>query len=504
MKKEKTGALFFLKKYLKDIENFKKNPIETQNNILFSLLKKSKNTEWGKKYNYKAINSSAEFKKKLPINKYEDLYPYIDRLLKGENNLLWPEKIKYFAKSSGTIGSKSKFIPISKSALKECHYKGGKALFASYFNQVKNSKMFVGYNFSLSGSQQNLDLGKGKYIADVSVILIKNLPIWARLRKTPKFKLATLSDWDKKIPSIANVIRKKKITSLSGVPSWTLLLLRKVLKDSGKKNLKEVWPNIELFVHGGINFSPYREQFKELIPDENMHYLEAYNASEGFFAFQDDLKRKDMLLHLNSGVFYEFLPLENLNDKNPKTLGLDEVKLDKNYAIIISTNAGLWRYMIGDTVKFTDLNPHRIVVSGRTKSYINAFGEEVIEDNSNKAINYACKRNKAIIKDYTVAPVYISKDRQGAHQWLIEFEKEPENKQFFMNDLDARLKELNSDYEAKRYKDLSLTFPELIIAKEHLFYNWIKNNNRLSSQTKIPRLCNNRRVMDNLLEMNNN
>lgn len=502
MKKEKTGALFFLKKYLKDIEKFKENPIKTQEEVFFSLVRKSKNTEWGKKYEYRKIKSIEDFKDNVPINKYEDLKPYIDRLLNGENNLLWPEKIKYFAKSSGTTSSKSKFIPVSKSALKECHYKGGKALFASYFNQKRNSKMFIGYNFSLSGSQQNLNLGKGKYIADVSVILIKNLPIWARLRRTPRFKLATLSDWEKKIPSIAKVIRKRNITSLSGVPSWNLLLLQKVLKDSGKNNLREVWPNIELFVHGGINFSPYRDQFKELIPDNKMNYLEAYNASEGFFAFQDDLERRDMLLHLNNGVFYEFLPLKNLEKENPKTLSLDQVELNKNYAIIISTNAGLWRYMIGDTVKFTDLKPYRIVISGRTKSYINAFGEEVIEDNANKAIEYTCNKNRAVIKDYTVAPIYMSQNNQGSHQWLIEFEKYPEDIKVFMKDLDLKLKELNSDYEAKRYKDLSLVFPQLVIAKRGLFYDWIKENNRLSSQAKVPRLCNDRRVMDELIKLN--
>ncbi len=502
MKKNKTGTLFFLKKYLKDVNNFKKNPVEAQDKIFYSLINKARNTEWGKKYNYELIESISDFKEQVPINKYEDLRPYVERLLAGENNLLWPEKIKYFAKSSGTTSSKSKFIPVSKAALKECHYKGGKALFASYFNQIKNYKMFVGYNFSLSGSQQNMDLGKGKYIADVSVILIKNLPFWASLRRTPKFKLATLPDWEKKIPNIAKVIRKKNITSLSGVPSWNLLLLQKVLKDSGKSNLQEVWPNIELFVHGGINFSPYREQFKKLLPKNGMHYLEVYNASEGFFAFQDDLARNDMLLHLNNGIFYEFLPLKDLDKDNPKTLGLNEVELNKNYIIIISTNAGLWRYMIGDTIKFTDLNPYRIIISGRTKSYINAFGEEVIEDNVNKAIKIACQKNGAFIIDYTVAPIYISHNKQGAHQWLIEFEKEPESKKIFMEDLDAKLKELNSDYEAKRYKDISLTFPKLVVARKGVFYDWIKNNNRLSSQAKVPRLCNDRRVMDDLLKIN--
>ncbi|MCF7819947.1 MAG: GH3 auxin-responsive promoter family protein [Candidatus Pacebacteria bacterium] len=490
------------RKYFREVEKFKKEPFKVQEVLFDYLLKKGSKTEWGKKYNYRNISSVKEFKNRVPISSYSDLDPYFLRLLKGENYLLWPEKIKFFAKSSGTTSSKSKFIPVSSSALKDCHYLGGKNLFASYFNQVKDSNVFKGQNFALSGSRQNEEIARNKYIADVSVIIIKNLPWWAKLRRSPKFSLASMSNWEEKIPKIAETISKQNITSLSGVPSWNLLLLKEVLKVSKKDNISEAWPNLELFVHGGVNFSPYRQQFKELISSANMHYLEVYNASEGFFAFQDDLNREDMLLSLNNGIFYEFMPMEELDKDKPRTLSLLEVELNKNYALVISTNAGLWRYLIGDTVKFTSLKPFRIIFSGRTKSFINAFGEELIEDNANKAIDYASQKTGAVIKDYTVAPVYISSNSSGRHQWLIEFSKLPKSVEEFTGLLDKKLKSLNSDYEAKRYRDMTLALPEIIVARQGLFYKWLKNNNKLGGQHKVPRLANDRKIIEKILALN--
>lgn len=489
------------RKYYREVEKFKAEPFLSQKLVFSNLIETAVNTEWGKKHDYRNIKTIADFKEKVPINDYNDLKPYIIRLLKGENNLLWPEKIKYFAKSSGTTGSKSKFIPVSPSSLEGCHYLGGKYLLASYLKHYRQSKILRGQNFSLSGNRQNEKIAKDKYIADVSVIIIKNLPWWASLKRSPRFSLASMPNWEEKIPKISQVISKKNITSLSGVPSWNLLLLQEVLKISKKNNLKEVWPNLELFIHGGVNFSPYRSQFKKIMPS-NINYLEAYNASEGFFAFSDKIGQDDLLLSLNNGIFYEFMPIEDLDKKGAKTLSLEEVKLDKNYALIISTNSGLWRYLIGDIVKFTCLKPFRIIVSGRTKSFINAFGEELIEDNANKAIAFACQKSGASVREYTVAPVYIENNKSGRHQWLIEFVNEPQSIEEFRKFLDKKLKDLNSDYEAKRYKDIVLSLPEVIIAKPNSFYLWLKKNKHLGGQHKVLRLANDRKIIEQILELN--
>ena len=502
MAKRNSVLLPFFRRYYKEIEKFKEKPFQAQEIIFHKLIRKAQKTEWGKKYDYSNIKTIDEFKNKVPISNYNFLEPYITRLLKGENNLLWPEKIKYFAKSSGTTSSKSKLIPVSPSSLKDCHYLGGKYLFASYFNYNKQSKILRGKNFSLSGSRQNEKIAKGKYIADVSVIIIKNLPFWAKLKRSPKFSLASMPKWEEKIPKIAQTISKQNICSLSGVPSWNLLLLQEVLKLNKKNNLREIWPQLELFVHGGVNFSPYKDQFRKIMPLSNMNYLEVYNASEGFFAFTDDMKRDDLLLSLNNGVFYEFMPTRELSKEKAKTISLSEVELDKNYALVISTNSGLWRYLIGDTIKFTSLRPFRVVVSGRTTSFINAFGEELIEDNANKAITYACKKTGSIVKEYTAAPVYISSNSSGRHQWLIEFSKPAKKLSEFCYYLDQKLKDLNSDYEAKRYSDMTLSLPEIIVAKPNLFYLWLKESNRLGGQYKIPRLANNRKIIEQILKLN--
>ena len=495
------AKLLFKRKYNK-LQKDLQNPFLSQEKIFSYLIKKAKDTQWGIEYDFHNIKSIDDFKNKVPISKYEDLEKYILRILKNnEANILWPGKINLFAKSSGTSSSKSKFIPITKENLKKNHYQVGKYLLATYFHQVKRSKLLYGYSFALAGSRQDKDLNKNKFISDISVLLIKYLPWWVKLKRSPKFKLATLKDWEVKIKRISQVIANKNMLSFSGVPSWNLLLMKKVLKIKGEKDLHKVWPNFELFIHGGVSFIPYKEQFKKLFSSK-INYLEVYNASEGFFAFQDDLNRADMLLVLNACIFYEFIPLDNIDDNNPKTYTIKEVEIDKNYAVIISNNSGLWRYMIGDTVKFTSLKPHRIIVSGRIKSFINTFGEELIVDNAEKALEAVNKAHKVEIKEYTVAPVFMSDNSTGRHQWLIEFIQAPKDLSLYIKDLDKELKKLNSDYEAKRYKDMTLSLPEVTVAKKDLFYNWLKANNRLGGQYKVPRLKNDRQIINELLQLN--
>ncbi|MCF7795066.1 GH3 auxin-responsive promoter family protein [Patescibacteria group bacterium] len=494
--------ILFQKKYnrlQKDLED----PFLCQKRIFKYLINKAKNTKWGINYNYKDISSIEDYQKQVPISSYEDLEPYILEILEAnKDNVLWPGETKLFSKSSGTSSSKSKFIPVTKENLKDNHYKLGRDLLATYFNQVKRSKLLYGKSFALAGSRQNKDLGKDKYISDISVLLIKFLPWWVKLRRSPKFKIATMKNWELKLEKMANIIRGQNMVSFSGVPSWNLLLMKKVLELEDKDDLHKVWPNFELFIHGGVSFSPYRSQFEKLFKTRAINYLEVYNASEGFFAFQDDLKRNDMLLAFNSAIFYEFLALEDIDNENPKVYTLNEVELNKNYALIISTNSGLWRYMIGDTIKFTSLKPPRIIVSGRVKSFINAFGEELIIDNAEKALSKVNNKHGIEIKEYTVAPVFMSEENTGRHQWLIEFDRAPKNLSEYIKDLDVELKKLNSDYEAKRYNNMTLSIPEVIIARENLFYDWLKANKRLGGQYKVPRLKNDRQIIDDILKFN--
>lgn len=480
----------------------KENALLVQEKIFHYLIKNGRKTEWGKKYNYDKIKNVQDFQLAVPISSYEDIQTYIERLLRGENYLLWPEKIKYFSKSSGTTASKSKYIPVSNTALKDNHYRGGRSLFASYFAQNLDSNLFRGQNFALGGSRQFSEIGEDKYIADVSVILMKNLPWWAQLRRSPKFSVACMTEWEKKLSQIAEIIAYQNIVSLSGVPSWNLVLAKKILEITGKKNLREVWPNLELFTHGGTSFEAYRSQFEALIPGSKMNYLEVYNASEGFFAFQDDLSKSDMLLFLNGGIFYEFVSLDELNKSKAKALTLAEVEVGKNYALLISTNAGLWRYLIGDTIKFTSIKPYRIVITGRTKSFINACGEEMVVENADQAVKAACEACSAEVREYSAAPLFNESEGAARHQWLFEFAKNPNDKQKFMEVLDTTLKGLNSDYEAKRYKDFNLSPPLLVIARQNLFYDWLKKNRHLGGQAKVPRLSNDRKIMLELLALN--
>ncbi len=490
-----------MKKRIHQIELFIKYPMEVQQDWFFRLVDTAKNTEWGVKYDFKSIGSIQEFKSRIPIQNYESLKDEIDRLMKGEQNILWPTDIKWFAKSSGTTAGKSKFIPVSSEAMEECHFKGGKDLISIYCNNNPETKIFSGKSLTLGGSHHlNINNNDSIY-GDISAILMQNLPFWAQLIRTPELSIALMENWEEKIEKMAAATLVENVTSISGVPTWTLILAKRILEITGKENLLQVWPNLELFIHGAVSFTPYHSQFNKLIPSSSFNYLETYNASEGFFGIQDRLKANDMLLMLDYGVFYEFMPLSEYGNKEPQTITLDAVELNKNYALVISTNAGLWRYVIGDTIKFTSINPYRIRISGRTKLFVNAFGEEIIIENVDQAICIACEKTGAMVKDYTMAPIYFTDKQNGAHEWLIEFEKSPYNIEYFNDVLDTALKSLNSDYEAKRYKDLALRPPIIRAVPIGTFYNWLKNKHKLGGQHKIPRLSNDRDIIEEINEL---
>ncbi len=489
-------------KRLEQIEQFKKYPINVQTDTFFELIEKSAECEWGKKYDYKSIRTIDEYKKRIPLCSYETLKPYIERTQKGENNLLWGEDIKWFAKSSGTTSDKSKYIPVSKEALEKCHYRGGKDVLTIYSAINPNTKIFKGKGLTVGGSQQINKYDNNLYYGDLSAVLLENLPFWVHFIRTPDLSIALMEEWEEKIERMAQTTIKDNVTNISGVPSWTLVLIKRIFEITKTNNLLDIWPNLELFIHGGVSFTPYREQFAKIIPSDKMNYMETYNASEGFFGIQNDPSSKDMLLMLDYGVFYEFIPMSEFDSDQPRTLQLDEIELDKNYAIVISTNGGLWRYIIGDTIKFTSKFPFKFVITGRTKHFINAFGEELIIDNAQKALANACHQTGAEIKEYTAAPIFMEENKKGGHEWLIEFSTKPNDLKKFTDLLDDALKAANSDYEAKRYKSLSLQKPILHIAQEGLFYNWLKAKGKLGGQHKIPRLANNRKYIDELLKMN--
>jgi hypothetical protein len=489
-------------KRMNQIELFEKYPVDVQQEQLFNLLNAAKVTEWGKKYDYASLSSMQKYSERVPVQTYSGFVPYIDRIRKGEQNVLWPTEIKWFAKSSGTTADKSKFIPVSKESLENCHFRGGKDIIVLYTTNFPGMSLFTGKALAIGGSQQINKYENELYYGDLSAVLMENLPLWVRLLRTPDKKIALMDEWEQKIELMAQATINENVTNISGVPSWTLVLIKRILEITGRKSLHEVWPNLELFVHGGVSFTPYREQFNALLDKSKMNYLETYNASEGFFAIQDTPDTDSMLLMLDYGIYYEFIPMGELGKEFPKTLNLDEIELDTNYAIVISTNGGLWRYMIGDTIKFTSKNPFRIKITGRTKHFINAFGEELIVDNAETALKNACERTGAEIREYTASPIYMTNERNGGHQWLIEFTKMPDNLEHFIEILDTTLKSVNSDYEAKRYKDISLAYPKVEIARENLFYDWLKERGRLGGQNKVPRLANNREFMDRLLELN--
>jgi hypothetical protein len=495
---------WLIKKRIHQIELFKTYPVDVQDELIGKLISTARNTEWGKKYNYESIATISQFRQRVPISKYEDLEPIIARLRKGEQNLLWPEETKWFAKSSGTTAGKSKFIPMSQSSIEECHYKAGKDLISIYFDLYPDSKLFEGKSLVMGGSSQIQEVSNASYYeGDLSAILMQNLPYWAEFMRTPSLSIALMDEWESKLALMIESTMNHDVTSISGVPSWLLVLIKMILRKKDTDNLMDVWPNLEVFFHGGVSFNPYRKQFHDIIKNPNMVYLETYNASEGFFGIQDQRNSYDMLLMLDYGIYYEFIPFENVNDEQPETVLLEDVELGKNYAMVITTNSGLWRYVIGDTVMFTSTNPFRIKITGRTKLFINVVGEEVIIDNAEKAFSMACERTNAIITEFTGAPKFENEDgkKELSHQWLIEFEKPPENFDFFKDAFDTALKSLNSDYEAKRYQNLVLKPPVIISVPKGTFYNWMKKRKKLGGQNKVPRMSNDRKYIDEILEM---
>jgi len=492
-------ASWLLKKRIHEIELYKKYPYEVQNELFEKLIHTAEHTEWGQKYNYSKITNINQYRETVPINTYHDLEDYFNRMRKGECDILWPEDIKWFAKSSGTTNSKSKFIPISEESLNECHYSGGKELLAVYHEAYPESEFLSGKTIAVAGSTKQ-DSNGGVYVGDLSAILMSNLPIWAHLSKAPKLSIVIMDEWQEKLEKIVEHTLEEDVRAISGVPSWILVILRRALEVSGKKYIKELWPNFELVVHGGVSFAPYAQQFEEICgPD--VHYQEVYNASEGFFAMQDDFERDDMLLMLDNGVFYEFMPMSEYHSENPKTIGLQEVEMGVAYALVISTNAGLWRYLIGDTVVFTSLHPFRIRINGRTKSFINAVGEELVVENADNAILHACSMTNAVMSEYTAAPIYFSNKKQAGHEWLIEFEHEPDDIDLFAEFLDNGLKMVNSDYEAKRYHNMILMPPKVQKLPKGSFMQWLEKHHRLGGQYKVPRLSNERRILEEILEL---
>lgn len=477
-----------LKRNMNRIKRFIERPQETQEKVFQTLIAHGRNTRWGKDHHYDDIRSWKDYHKQVPINTYEELRPYVERLLAGEKNLLWDGKTPYMAKSSGTTSSKSKFIPVTTDALRECHYQGGKDMLTLYGEQYPDSNVYTGLNLALGGSQDLQNSSSRIFCGDLSAILIDNLPVWAEHFRTPDKKIALMSEWEQKLDAIVNESIRKNVVSLSGVPSWMMLVLQGVLDKTGKSCIKDVWHNLEVYFHGGVAFTPYREQYKKLI-GEPMHYMETYNASEGFFGVQDRKDSDALLLLPDHGVFYEFQPM----GAGPEAvIPLSEVETGKNYAMIISTNGGLWRYLIGDTVMFTETSPYRFKITGRTKNFINACGEEVIVDNAEKALRVACLETGAVINEYTAAPCFDDEHDTKYHEWLIEFSTPPDDLRCFAEILDRVLQEVNSDYEAKRYKDLILQFPKVEQVPEGTFYEWLKSNHRLGGQYKVPRLNNDR------------
>tara|TARA_R110002020_G_scaffold475485_1_gene710589 strand:- start:111952 stop:113466 length:1515 start_codon:yes stop_codon:yes gene_type:complete len=494
-------ASWFLKKRFHQIELFLKYPNEVQQELLFSLLDIAKDTEVGKKHEFASIKNYATFADRVPISTYEDLQDSIERSRQGVNNIFWPKPIKWFAKSSGTTSAKSKFIPVSFDSLEECHYAASKDLLCMYLNNNEDSQLFTGKSLRLGGSKE-LYKENGTAFGDLSAILIDNMPFWAEFSSTPSSKVSLMSDWETKMAAIVNETINENVTSLAGVPSWMLVLLNNVLDKTDKTSLFDVWPNLEVYFHGGVSFNPYIEQYRNILPKKDFKYYEIYNASEGFFAIQDQNYSGDLLLMLDYGIFYEFIPMDTFGTKDQKVIPLSEVELNKNYAVVITTNAGLWRYMIGDTVRFVSISPYRIKVSGRTKHHINVFGEELIIENAEDALKKVCKKTKSEIVDYTAAPIFMEGKEKGAHEWLIEFKTPPKDINYFNELFDNALKSLNSDYEAKRYNNMTLNKPKIHIAREQLFYDWLKQNNKLGGQHKVPRLSNTRQYMDELILLN--
>ena len=494
-------ASWFLKKRFHQIELFLKYPIDVQNELLEHLLHTAKNTEIGKQYDFVSISTYREFAERVPVTSYEDNHLQIERARKGESNIFWPTPIKWFAKSSGTTNSKSKFIPVSSASLEHCHYAASKDLLCMYLNNNPDANLFLGKSLRLGGSKELYKENATVY-GDLSAILIDNMPFWAEYSSTPNNEVSLMADWELKMQAIVDQTIQENVTSLAGVPSWMLVLLNNVLESTGKSNLFEIWPNLEVYFHGGVNFDPYIEQYNAILPKDNFRYYEIYNASEGFFAIQDRNANKELLLMLDYGIFYEFIPMDTYGSASQKVIPLEQVQVAKNYAIVITTNAGLWRYKIGDTVRFTSISPFRIKVTGRTKHHINVFGEELIIENAETALKQASKHTQCEILDYTAAPIFMEGREKGAHEWIIEFKTPPKDLSLFTKSLDSALMDVNSDYQAKRFNNITLNMPKVHVARQRLFYDWLKQKNKLGGQHKVPRLSNKRDFIEELLHLN--
>jgi len=493
-------ASWILKKRIHQIELFMKYPNEVQEELLHNLLHTAENTVIGKKYEFASIKNYATFANRMPVSTYEELEPLIEQTRRGEQNVFWPSQIKWFAKSSGTTNAKSKFIPVSGEALEDCHYKASKDLLCLYLNNNEDSQLFTGKSLRLGGSKQ-LYQDNNTFFGDLSAILIDNMPFWAELSSTPSSRVSLMGEWETKLAAIVNETINENVTSFAGVPSWMMVLLNRVLEDTGKTNLLEIWPNLEVYFHGGVSFEPYREQYKKILPKKDFQFYEIYNASEGFFAIQDSNDSSELLLMLDYGIFYEFIPMDTFGKLNQRIIPLAEVEPNKNYAVVITTNAGLWRYLIGDTIRFTSINPYRIKITGRTKHHINVFGEELMVENTDTAIARACEATGTQVLDYTVAPIFMEGKEKGAHEWIIEFKCIPQDVEKFRTILDESLQALNSDYEAKRYNNMTLNPLVLNVARPKLFYDWLKEQDKLGGQHKIPRLSNERRYLEQLKNM---
>ena len=492
-----------LKKRIHQIELFQKYPLEVQQEVFQKLIHTAKSTEWGQKYDYKSIKSYQDYRERVPTQTYEALFPMLDRVIKGEQNILWPSKIERFSKSSGTTNARSKFIPVSQESLEECHFKAGKDMLSIYFNNYDAGDLFGGKMIPIGGTLATNPKNPDTIVGDVSAIITNNMPFWVQWTRAISLKTALMDEWEEKIENIIKESINEDVTTLGGVPTWTLVLLKKMLEKTGKDSILDIWPNLEVFIHGAVSFDPYRAQFKELIGSREINYLETYNASEGFFGIQEHPGSSELLLMLDYGIFYEFIPAEEWSKEHPKTITLEEVKLGKNYAMIISTNAGLWRYNIGDTIKFTSLNPFRIKITGRTKHFINAFGEELVIENAETGITEAAEKTNSIVTNFTAAPIYFEGKESGGHEWVIEFERAPTDIEKFTYFLDKKMRELNSDYDAKRYKDMALKTPKIHIAPVGTFYNWMQKRGKLGGQNKVPRLSNDREYLEDILEFIN-
>ncbi|MBT5921627.1 GH3 auxin-responsive promoter family protein [Flavobacteriaceae bacterium] len=495
-----TVASWLLKKRLHQIEFFLKYPIEVQEELLMGLVDFAKDTEIGKSFDFRSIKNYSDFASRVPITNYEGMEHLIDQARRGTANLFWPTPIKWFAKSSGTTNAKSKFIPVSQESLEDCHYKSSKDLLSIYLNNNENSQLFTGKSLRLGGSKELYE-SHGSVFGDLSAILIDNMPFWAEFSSTPSNKVSLMPDWNTKLAAVIAETTKENVTSMAGVPSWMLVLLNELLDTTGNEHLFQVWDQLEVYFHGGVSFSPYKDQFKKLLPRKSFNYYEIYNASEGFFAIQDRNKASDLMLMLDYGIFYEFIPMNAYGKEAEYAIPLSEVTLHTNYAIVITTNAGLWRYKVGDTVRFTSLSPHRIKVTGRTRHHINVFGEELIIENAEEALKIVCKKTKTEIIEYTAAPIFMEGKNKGGHEWLIEFRTPPQDLGHFTALLDNALKSLNSDYEAKRYNNMTLNEPLVHKARAGQFHDWLAGKDKLGGQHKIPRLSNSRQYLEELMAL---